>query len=86
MTITYQLRRITEQDHSIVKEVYVDAIHSVGEDFYSKDQIQAWSALASLPGILDKPLSEGKGGGSLNHQRVVAFGLRHPSNRLSLLY
>ena len=86
MASTIQLRRTTPQDHSILRQVYVDAIESIGEVFYSKEQIRAWSALAFLPGILDKPFSEGQGWLSLDQKEVVAFGLRYPSDRLALLY
>ena len=42
-----------------LREVYEDAIRTCDKSLYSQEQIEAWSALAYLPGILDKPLKQG---------------------------
>ncbi len=69
-----------------LREVYVDAIRTCDKSLYSQEQIEAWSALAYLPGILDKPLKEGVGWVSCIDKKVEAFALKYPHNRLALLY
>ncbi len=80
------LRKMREADHFEVKEVYADAIESQGDNFYTKAQIQAWSSLAWLPGVLDKPLVRGRGWLMVEKYSVEAFAVRYPVNRLALLY
>ena len=70
----------------VVRDVYVDAIESIGANLYTKEQIQSWASLALLPGLFDRPLEEGKGWVILVQEHVVAFALRYPSDRLALLY
>ena len=77
------LRRIGSADHSLVREIYADAIESQAPGLYSPDQVRAWAALAWLPGILDRTLLEGKGWIS---GYDAAFAVREPRDRLSLLY
>ena len=69
-----------------LREVYEDAIRTCDKSLYSQEQIEAWSALAYLPGILDKPLKQGVGWVSCVNKTIEAFALRYPSNRLALLY
>ena len=54
MISDFQLRPICDSDHYVLREVYVDAINYQKNALYTQDQIQAWSALAWLPGILDR--------------------------------
>tara|TARA_B100000029_G_C17552622_1_gene950635 strand:+ start:98 stop:589 length:492 start_codon:yes stop_codon:yes gene_type:complete len=86
MFASYQLQQLRSSDLSSVREVYLDAIQSQGEPLYTQEQIQAWTALACLPGVLDRPLLEGRGWISLENQLVVAFAVRYPLDRLALLY
>tara|TARA_B100000700_G_scaffold318614_1_gene412102 strand:+ start:252 stop:731 length:480 start_codon:yes stop_codon:yes gene_type:complete len=86
MSNNFELRELLAADYPLVKEVYQDSIESQGYIFYSKDQIQSWSALAYLPGVLDRPLSEGKGWVSCHNKQIEAFAVRYPMNRLALLY
>ena len=53
-----------------LREVYEDAIRTCDKSLYSEEQIEAWSALAYLPGILDKPLKQGVGWVSCVNQRL----------------
>ena len=69
-----------------LREVYEDAIRTCGKSFYSQEQIEAWTSLAYLPGVLDKPLKYGVGWVSCVNNRIEAFALRYPNNRLALLY
>ena len=82
----YEIRELLEDDCSLVKEVYEDAILSQGYDFYNEEQIQAWSALARVPGVLDKTLKDGKGWVISHKTQIEAFAVRYPLNRLALLY
>nr|WP_269623546.1 GNAT family N-acetyltransferase [Prochlorococcus marinus] len=69
-----------------MREVYFDAIYSQGLSLYTKEQIKAWASLAWLPGVLDRPLKEGIGWLVCAENKVEAFAIRYPSNRLALLY
>ena len=80
------LRPCESSDEIALREVYEDAIRTCDKSLYSQKQIDAWSALAYLPGILDKPLREGVGWVSCVNERIEAFALRYPTNRLALLY
>ena len=77
------LRRIVPNDYSLLREIYADAIESQAGLLYSQEQVQAWAALAWLPGILDRTFEEGSGWIS---GEDAAFAIRFPSTRLALLY
>jgi len=80
------LRPCESSDEMALREVYEDAIRTCDKSLYSQEQIDAWTALAYLPGILDKPLKEGVGWVSCVNNTIEAFALRYPNNRLALLY
>ncbi len=80
------MRPCESSDEMALREVYEDAILSCNTSLYSQEQIQAWSALAHLPGILDKPLKQGLGWVSCVDKTIEAFALKYPYNRLALLY
>ena len=80
------LRPCESSDEIALREVYEDAIRTCDKSLYSQKQIDAWSALAYLPGILDKPLKQGVGWVSCVNKTIEAFALRYPPNRLALLY
>ena len=86
MGVSFHLIPITNSEHRVVKEIYADAICSIGLELYNQDQINAWSALAFLPGVFDEPLNEGKGWLLKIGNNEEAFAIRYPSNRLALLY
>ena len=81
-----RLKPIQPSDHTLLREIYLDSIEGSAHIFYSKEQIQAWSSLAFLSGVLDKSFSEGQGWKSLESNEVVAFAIRYPMERLALLY
>ena len=85
-TLNRYLRPCKSSDEMDLREVYEDAIRTCDKCLYSQEQIDAWSALAYLPGILDKPLINGFGWVSCVNKRIEAFALRYPQNRLALLY
>ena len=70
----------------VLREVYVDAICTAANTLYSQEQIDAWSGLAYLPGVLDKPFKEGKGWVSCVDSVIEAFAVKYPKDRLALLY
>ena len=77
------LRLIVPADAALLREIYADAIESQAPQLYSEQQVASWAALAWLPGVLDQTLKEGFGwisGGD------AAFAIRHPRDRLALLY
>ena len=84
--MSIKLKRLSSYNHLEARDVYVDAIQSQSDSLYSQEQITAWSELAWLPGVLDRPLSEGMGWAVVEDEKIVAFASRHPSNRLALLY
>ena len=68
------LRQMTSADYSLVREIYAEAIESQGPACYSIEQIEAWSGLAWLPGVLDKPLHYGRGWLSFAQKEVSFCG------------
>ena len=84
----YQLKSLRSSDWLEVREVYVDAIQLQAGGLYTKAQIQAWSSLGFLPGVLDKALINGQGWISWSNcdKEIVAFAIRYPLDRLALLY
>ena len=81
--VSMALRRITPNDQSLLRDIYADAIESQAGMLYSQQQVQAWSALAWLPGVLDRTFQEGSGWIS---GEGAAFAIRYPATRLALLY
>ena len=77
------LRPIGLADAPLLREIYADAVESQAPGLYSDAQVRAWAALAWLPGVLDRTLAEGSGWISGDD---AAFAIRHPQERLSLLY
>ena len=88
MTNNNYLRALEYSDYKVIREIYVDAIENLGQAFYTKQQIHAWSGLAFLPGILDESLQSGKGWISSvdSNDEIAAFAVRYPLDRLALLY
>ena len=80
------MRPCESSDEIALREVYEDAIRTCDKSLYSQEQIDAWSSLAYLPGILDKPLKHGFGWVSCVNKTIEAFALQYPHNRLALLY
>ena len=80
------LRLITKEDNSDLREVYIDSIQSQAPSFYNNSQIEAWAALANLPSFFERPCDEGRGWALLKRNKIEAFALRYPLDRLALLY
>ena len=77
------LRPIAPEDQALLREIYADAIESQAPLLYTDAQVRAWAALAWLPGVLDATFREGSGWLTTDGS---AFAIRHPEDRLSLLY
>ena len=77
------LRLIGPADASLLRGIYADAVESQAPALYTDQQVKAWAALAWLPGVLDRTFEEGSGWIS---GPDAAFAIRHPNNRLALLY
>ncbi len=86
MSRNLELRQLTNNDHVLARQIYAEAIESQATKLYKAEQIRAWSAIAWLPGVLDRPLSEGKGWLSIECGEAKAFAVRYPKDRLALLY
>ena len=54
----------------LLREIYADAVESQAPGLYSSEQVQAWAALAWLPGVLDRTLSEGTVGSVATMRRL----------------
>ena len=80
------LRPCVGSDEIALREVYEDAIRACDNSLYSKEQIDAWSSLAYLPGVLDKSFKHGIGWVSCVNENIEAFAIKYPKNRLALLY
>ena len=80
------LRPLRSSDQVVLREIYQDAICTSSNVLYSQEQIDAWSGLAYLPGVLDKPFQEGNGWASCINSVIEAFVVMYPTDRLALLY
>ena len=86
MSKTHYLKELQPSHYLLVREVYRDAIENLGSAYYTEQQIDAWSSLAILPGVLDNAIEKGKGWISFNDQTIAAFAVRYPLDRVALLY
>ncbi len=83
---TVHLRLIKREDNSDLRDVYVDSIQSQAPSFYNNSQIEAWAGLANLPSFFERPFDEGTGWALIKRNKIEAFALRYPLDRLALLY
>ena len=80
------LRQITIKDQLELKKVYFDAIQSLNEKIYSKEQKRAWSSQAWNNSNFDKSIKKGKGWLLTKQGVIIAFATRYPTDRISLFY
>ena len=80
------LKRITEKDQIDLKKIYFNAIVSIADEIYSKEQKLAWASQAWDNKNFALSINKGKGWLISNKQTVIAFGIRYPSDRIALLY
>ncbi len=79
------LRQITHKDQLDLKKVYFESIQSIDGRFYSQNQKRAWSSQAWDNANFEKSLREGRGW-VIDEGIIVAFAIRYPEDRISLLY
>lgn len=80
------LRQIAEKDQLDLKKIYFDAIKSINEKTYTKEQKIAWSSQAWKNPNFKNSLLKGKGWLIEEKNIILAFAIRYPINRISLLY
>ena len=80
------LKQITAEDQIELKKIYFDSINSIDEKIYTKDQKRAWSSQAWDNPEFNNCLLEGKGWSLTNTGEIIAFAIRHPKDRLALIY
>tara|TARA_Y100000991_G_scaffold188211_1_gene153525 strand:+ start:131 stop:613 length:483 start_codon:yes stop_codon:yes gene_type:complete len=80
------LKQITKKDQLDLKKLYFNSIISIDERIYSLEQKRAWASQAWNNKNFDLSINEGKGWLIKNNEEIIAFALRHPSNRIALLY
>ena len=81
-----ELKQITKKDQLKLKEVYFDSVSSIDENIYSKEHKFAWSCQAWENPEFQKSLLKGVGSKLIFNNEIIGFGIRHPENKLSLLY
>ena len=80
------LKQITEKDQLDLKKIYFDSIISIDEKVYTLEQKIAWASQAWDNKYFNLSLKEGKGWLINEREKIVAFAIRYPNNRISLLY
>ena len=80
------LRQITNKDQLELKKIYFDAIKSINEIIYSKEQKMAWISQAWKNPNFKESFDKGKGWLIEGKGIILAFAIRYPTNRISLLY
>ena len=80
------LKQITEKDQLGLKKLYFDSILSIDEKIYNKEQKRAWASQAWDNKNFDLSIKKGKGWIINEKDKIIAFALRYPKNRIALLY
>jgi len=80
------LRQIDQKDQVGIKKVFFDSIQSIDEQIYSKDQKKAWSSQAWENPNFELSINKGNGWLIYFEEKIIAFGLRYPNNKISLFY
>lgn len=80
------LRGYRQQDFDAVREVYKDAVFSLGAGFYSARQLEVWASYSDETEAFARKLTRGRAWVVECEGRVVAFGHLDPVDHVSLLY
>ena len=80
------LKQITKKDQLELKKLYFNSIISIDERIYNKEQKIAWASQAWDNKNFDLSLNKGKGWLINKKEKIIAFALRYPKNRIALLY
>ena len=84
----YPLRAFISDDLNAVAEIYYQAAKTLGQDFYSPEQIAIWADYPrSHPDEFEALINQGHTLVAVNkNNQPIAFGQLHPTNHLTLLY
>ena len=80
------LKQITKKDQLDLKKLYFDSIISIDERIYTREQKRAWAGQAWENKNFDLSINKGKGWLINKNERLIAFAIRYPKNRIALLY
>ena len=80
------LKQITKKDQLDLKRLYFNSIISIDEKFYTREQKRVWASQAWENKNFDLSLNEGKGWLINEKEKIIAFAVRYPNNRIALLY
>ena len=80
------LKQITKKDQLNLKKLYFDSIISIDERIYSLEQKRAWASQAWDNKNFNLSINEGKGWLINDNNKLIAFAIRYPNNRIALLY
>ncbi len=80
------LKQITKKDQLDLKKIYFNSIFSIDEEIYNREQKRAWASQVWENINFELSLSKGKGWLIYKDEMKIAFGLRYPNNKISLLY
>ena len=80
------LKQITKKDQFDLKKLYFESIISIDERIYTKEQKRAWASQAWDNKYFNLSIKEGKGWLINEREKKIAFALRYPNKRISLLY
>ena len=83
------IRVLQSSDRNALAEVYRDAVTSQAVGLYSNLQLQAWANHGWQSDAIDQALADGYGLASCldsRRDRIEAFGILCPIDRLSMLY
>ena len=80
------LKQVTKKDQLNLKKLYFNSIISIDEKIYSKYQKIAWASQAWDNRNFDLSINKGQGWLIHEKEKIVAFAIRYPSNRIALLY
>jgi len=80
------LKQITQKDQLDLKKIYFDSIISIDEKIYTSEQKRAWASQAWDNKYFNLSLKEGKGWIINEKEKIIAFALRYPNNKIALLY
>jgi len=80
------LKQITKKDQLDLKKIYFDSIINIDERVYTQEQKRIWASQAWNNKNFDITLKKGKGWLINKKDKIIAFGIRYPNNKISLLY
>ena len=80
------LRQITKKDQLDLKKLYFDSIISIDNSLYTQEQKRAWASQAWDNKNFDISIKEGNGWLIYDNEKIIAFAIRYPKNRIALLY